>query len=132
MFTELQAEKAEGVVFKRRDSKYVSGRAASMGDHLKFKFYATATLGVIAINSKRSVQLGAWTIRGWQFVGNVTIPANHAIPKPLALVEVRYLYHYPEGSLYQPTYLGPRTDKDIPDDLTWLKLKPAISEEDES
>lgn len=130
-FTRLQSERAEGVVFKRLDAAYTPGRPASNGDALKFKFYATATLGVVAVNDKRSVQLGAWTVRGWQFVGNVTIPPNHEIPKPLALVEVRYLYRYPEGALFQPTYLGSRSDKDVPDDLATLKLKP-LAGDDES
>ena len=132
LFASLQAQGLEGVVFKRFDAPYTAGRPASDGDVLKFKFYApAATLGVISVNDKRSVQLGAWTIRGWQFVGNVTIPVNHPVPKPLDLIEVRYLYRYPNGSLYQPTFLGQRTDKDIPDDITTLKLKAASSDPDE-
>jgi bifunctional non-homologous end joining protein LigD len=131
LFTALQAEKAEGVVFKRLAASYAAGRPACKGDHLKFKFYATATLGVTTINGKRSVQLGAWTPQHWEFVGNVTIPANHAIPKAGDLVEVRYLYHYPGGSLYQPIYLGSRQDKDLPDHLSALKTKP-LEVDDES
>jgi bifunctional non-homologous end joining protein LigD len=130
LFARLQSDKAEGVVFKRLDAGYTVGRPAAGGDALKFKFYATATFGVIAVNDKRSVQLGAASPRGWQFVGNVTIPANQEIPAPLSLVEVRYLYRYPEGSLYQPTYLGPRADKDIPDDLATLKIKPTPGEQE--
>ena len=45
-------------------------------------------------------------------VGNVTIPANCEIPQKGDLVEVRYLYAYKGGSLYQPTYLGKRSDVD--------------------
>jgi bifunctional non-homologous end joining protein LigD len=130
LFTALQAEKAEGVVFKRLAAAYASGRPACKGDHLKFKFYATATLGVMTINGKRSVQLGAWTPQHWEFVGNVTIPANHAIPKAGDLVEVRYLYHYPGGSLYQPIYLGSRRDTDLPDDLSTLKSKPSAVDDE--
>jgi bifunctional non-homologous end joining protein LigD len=130
LFTALQEEKAEGVVFKRLAATYMAGRPAWKGDHLKFKFYATATLGIIAVNDKRSVQLGAWTPRGWQFVGNVTIPGDQEIPKPLTLAEVRYLYRYPDGSLYQPTYLIPRTDKHTPDALTTLKLKPTTADDE--
>jgi bifunctional non-homologous end joining protein LigD len=131
LFTALQAEKAEGVVFKRLGATYTAGRPASKGDHLKFKFHATATLGVTTINGKRSVQLGAWTPQHWEFVGNVTIPANHALPKVGDLVEVRYLYHYPGGSPYQPIYLGSRSDKDLPDHLNTLKSKP-LAVDDES
>jgi bifunctional non-homologous end joining protein LigD len=124
-------ERAEGVVFKRIDAPYTAGRPASNGDVLKFKFYATATLSVIAVNGKRSVQLGASTAHGWEFVGNVTIPANQSIPEALDLVEVRYLYRYPNGSLFQPTYLGRRSDKDVADGLAALKLKPTISDPEE-
>jgi bifunctional non-homologous end joining protein LigD len=46
-------------------------------------------------------------------VGNVTIPANHSIPAKGAIVEVRYLYAYPGGSLFQPVYLGKRDDVDM-------------------
>jgi bifunctional non-homologous end joining protein LigD len=130
LFTALQAEKAEGVIFKRLAATYMAGRPALKGDHLKFKFYATATLGVIAVNDKRSVQLGAWTSRRWEFVGNVTIPANHAVPKTGDLVEIRYLYRYENGSLYQPIYLGSRTDKDVPDDLSTLKVKAPMADEE--
>jgi hypothetical protein len=45
--------------------------------------------------------------------GNVTIPANHQIPRVGDVVEVRYLYAYRDSlALYQPVYLGPRDDVD--------------------
>lgn len=131
LFAQLKADKAEGVVFKRLNAGYSAGRPASGGDVLKFKFYATATLGVIAVNERRSIRLGAWTIRGWQFVGNVTIPPNQEVPQPQDLVEVRYLYRYPEGSLFQPSYLGQRPDKELPDDMATLKVKQASPESEE-
>lgn len=43
-------------------------------------------------------------------VENVTIPPNKQIPAADAVVEIRYLYAYPGGSLYQPVYLGVRDD----------------------
>ena len=46
----------------------------------------------------------------WMGVGNVSIPVNHAIPQVGNIIEVRYLYAYPNGSLFQPTYLGERND----------------------
>ena len=55
-------------------------------------------------------------------VGNVTIPANKDIPKEGQIVEVRYLYAYRGGSLFQPTYLGPRTDV-LKDECTFSQLK---------
>jgi bifunctional non-homologous end joining protein LigD len=43
--------------------------------------------------------------------GNVTIPANHDIPAKGDVVEVRYLYAFKgSGSIYQPVYLGKRSD----------------------
>jgi bifunctional non-homologous end joining protein LigD len=46
-------------------------------------------------------------------VGNVTIPANHAVPNPGDLVEVRYMHMFDGGSLYQPVYKGVRTDIEV-------------------
>jgi bifunctional non-homologous end joining protein LigD len=46
-------------------------------------------------------------------VGNCTIPANHEIPNVGDLVEIRYLYAYRGGSLYQPIYEGIRNDLSI-------------------
>jgi bifunctional non-homologous end joining protein LigD len=43
-------------------------------------------------------------------VGNVTIPANQAIPPAGAVAEIKYLYCHVGGSLYQPVFLGVRDD----------------------
>ena len=45
-------------------------------------------------------------------VGNVTIPPNAAIPRIGNILEVRYLYCYRAGSLFQPCFLGVRDDLD--------------------
>lgn len=45
------------------------------------------------------------------------------------LVEIRYLYAYPGGSLYQPVYRGPRKDKETADYLDTLKFKQGSDEE---
>jgi bifunctional non-homologous end joining protein LigD len=43
--------------------------------------------------------------------GNVTIPPNHEVPSKGEVVECQYLYAFREsGSIYQPVYLGKRTD----------------------
>jgi bifunctional non-homologous end joining protein LigD len=47
-----------------------------------------------------------------RYVGNVPVPPNQRMPKPGALVEVRYLYCFKEGCLFQPVYLGIRDDID--------------------
>lgn len=57
-------------------------------------------------------------------VGNVTISVNKEIPKVGDIIEVRYLYAYKGGSLYQPTFLEVRTDMQIADcDIAQLKYK---------
>src|ERR1035437_6773786 len=125
-FAEIQARKGEGVVFKLRDSVYVAGRPNSNGPQVKFKFTASATCAVLSQNgSRRSAVRGIRNGNSelWVPIGNVTIPANFPIPPVGALVEVRYLYAYPRGALYQPVYLGPRTDQTLPDDVSTLKVQ---------
>ena len=110
MLDRLKAENREGVVFKRLDAPYTPGRPASGGTQFKFKFLETASCIVGRVNGKRSVSLKLFDGTVLVSVGNVTIPANHEIPKPGDVVETRYLYAYRGGSLYQPVYLGPRDD----------------------
>ena len=63
---------------------------------------------------------------GWMPCGNVTIPANHPIPTVGRVIEARYMYaHRESNALYQPVYLGPRSDVDVAECLlTQLKYKP--------
>ncbi len=106
----LKQEKAEGVVFKLWNAPYTPGRPNSGGSQLKYKFVATLSAVVAKLNQQRSVALRLLDQEGWQPVGNVTIPPNHPVPNVGAVVEVRYLYAVPDGSLYQPVYLGVRND----------------------
>ena len=111
LFKQLQQDGKEGVVLKRLDAPYTPGRPNSGGAQLKHKFYATLSAVVAKINPQRSVELRLLNGEGWVPVGNVTIPPNHAIPNVGAVVEVRYLYAMPGSrSLYQPVYLGARSD----------------------
>jgi bifunctional non-homologous end joining protein LigD len=118
----LQAENKEGVVFKHSTSAYQPGRPARGGDALKLKFHETASFIVTKVNAKRSVMLVL-------FNGDkiVTIPPNHVVPSPGEVVEVRYLYAFPEsGCIYQPVYLGTRDDVPAEHCTTaQLKYKPA-------
>ena len=126
LINDVKKRNGEGVVFKQRQSTYLAGRPSSGGDQLKFKFYAGASVMVSALNdSKRSVQISVLDDSGAdKLIGNVTIPPNYDMPKIGQIVEVRYLYAYPgDGSLYQPNYLGLRTDKDAPDMHRSLKFK---------
>jgi bifunctional non-homologous end joining protein LigD len=132
-FDRLFAAKAEGVVFKRINSQYAPGRPSSGGDQVKFKFVQNCTCFVRAINDgKRSVVLGMEAGKELVGVGNVTIPVNATIPFEGDLVEIRYLYAFPGGSLYQPVYLGVRTDLEKTDDITVLKYKQGTTEDEEA
>ena len=117
MYIDLQNANKEGIVFKNKYSVYKSGRPNSGGDQLKFKFYKTATFIVANMTAnKRSVGvelIGSQNNR--VFMGKVTIPPNFDIPDIGDLVEIRYLYAYKDGAIYQPVYLGIRNDSDLSD-----------------
>ncbi len=128
MFAKLREDNAEGVVFKRLDGHYAPGRPSSGGSQLKFKFVETLSALVTTVNNKRSVGLSLHGDDGLEFVGNVTIPANHDIPTEGEVVEIRYLYANPK--LYQPTYLGVRDDI-LPEECvkSQVKFKSTVDEE---
>jgi bifunctional non-homologous end joining protein LigD len=130
LYKSLKRDNAEGIVFKKINGLYKPGRPNSGGDQLKFKFCATATCMVDEINpTKRSVSLAIFDKDGAKInIGNVTVYPNQDIPKPGDIVEVKYLYAYKEGSLFQPVYLGQRDDVQ-PDNISRLKFKPEITEE---
>lgn len=134
LLARLKKEGKEGIVFKRLDAPYVPGRPSSGGSMLKHKFYATCSCEVVeGREGKRSIGLELNKINGPRdietfFVGNVTVPANQPIPKVGDIVEIRYLYAYKGGSLYQPVLLGVRDDLD-PHDCTIDQLKYKAEEE---
>ncbi len=116
LFDRLKKEGKEGIVFKKKDAPYTHGRPASGGNALKHKFYKTATFIVESFTKgKRSVGLEVVSGKDRVFMGKVTIPPNHDVPKKGDLVEVRYLYAYKDGAVFQPVYLGKRTDSDLTD-----------------
>ncbi|NBU11625.1 MAG: WGR domain-containing protein [Proteobacteria bacterium] len=127
---DLKAEQAEGVVFKLMNAPYTAGRPNSGGSQLKHKFVATLSAVVAKVNQQRSVGLRLLNHEGWQSVGNVTIPPNQPVPKIGAVVEIRYLYSYPDGSLFQPVYLGERSDVDVAECVV-SQLKFKATEEDD-
>jgi hypothetical protein len=96
----LKEQGKEGIVFKRVDALYTPGRPNSGGDQLKRKFYASISALVGSINSKRSIELRLFGDAGPVTAGNVTIPANHTIPKIGQVVEVRYLYAFRESGCF--------------------------------
>ena len=124
-YRRLQGQNREGVVFKRADAPYRIGRPNVGGSQVKFKFYATCSAVVTAVNAQRSVALALENTS----VGNVTIPSNFELPQVGDVVEVRYLYYNPNGALYQSVYLGVRDDIDASECvMSQLKHKSAIEE----
>ncbi len=131
-FAEFQASGREGVVFKRLDAHYSTGRPNTGGPALKHKFTASLSALVTRINAQRSVALQLRGEKGWQSAGNVTIPANQPVPQPGDVVEIRYLYAFPEsGVLFQPVYLGLRTDI-TPGECGTRQLKFKASDDDDA
>ncbi|MBW3243659.1 hypothetical protein KUV57_13385 [Epibacterium sp. DP7N7-1] len=109
---EIQERGGEGFVLRHRDAAYTPGRPSSGGQALKVKFWKDVTCRVGQSRAgKRSVGLELLDAEGsWTAVGNVTIPANADVPAQGALIDVKYLYAYQGGSIYQPTYKCLRTD----------------------
>jgi bifunctional non-homologous end joining protein LigD len=126
VFDQLKLAGKEGVVVKDTEAPFNSGRPASGGSQLKYKFVESASFIVTAVNSKRSVTLCPFDDEELVGAGNVTIPPNHEIPQMGTVVEVRYLYAFREsGSIYQPVYLGRRNDIPSGDcTIDQLKYKP--------
>lgn len=124
LYKRLMKENAEGIVFKRISAPYSAGRPNSGGDQLKFKFVATASCVVTKVNTKaRSIGLCVFDEQNQQVdVGNVTVYPNQSIPTVGGIVEVKYLYYFPGGSLFQPVLLGERDDLMVLD-ATYKQLK---------
>lgn len=130
----IRAARGEGVVLKRLDAPYRAGRPASGGNQRKFKFTQSVTGRVLSVGEKkRSVEVGVLTGTDAEThccVGNVTILPNYPVPPVGALIEVKYLYYYEGGSLYQPIYQGERDDKTCADLLASLKRKQGVEEDE--
>lgn len=109
----LRAQGEEGVVARLLSAPAIAGRPNSGGPARKCKFWNDATVRVSGRHAtKQSIQLELFDAQqqGWVGVGNCTIPANTPMPATGTLVDVRYLYAYPGGSLFQPTFVRRRSD----------------------
>jgi bifunctional non-homologous end joining protein LigD len=122
----------EGVVFKDMTAPYIPGRPNSGGAQRKFKFVETSSVVVTSLNGKRSVKIGVLDGERMIASGNVTIPVGRDIPGIGDIIEVRYLYAFPEsGALFQPVYLGARDDLELKDcmvgQLKWKKADELVA-----
>lgn len=113
---EMRETNAEGVVFKKKSSKYKPDRPNSGGDMIKYKFVATASCIVTSHHkAKRSIGVSVYDGDKLISVGNVTVYPNQEIPAVESIVEIKYLYYFPGGSLFQPVLLEQRDDIDKED-----------------
>lgn len=110
----------EGIVISIGSENYEPGESQQK---FKLKFYADAYVEVTGINAKRSVSLGMCQRNGIMTMGNCSIPANREIPEIGDIIEVRYLYAYRGGALYQPFYKGVCPDVEEPDHVDSLQYK---------
>ena len=133
LLSALKKANGEGIVFKDKHASYTAGRPSSGGPALKYKFTATCSCLVIDRNpDKRSVQIGLFGADNKPVaVGNCTIPPNAEIPTRGDIIELRYLYGIPKGSLFQPVFLRKRDDISLSEcTLSQIKLKGGDQDED--
>lgn len=117
-------KKKEGIVFKRLDAPFTPGKGE---DQFKFKFYSDASIIVAAGRpGKQSIGMELIDANGnREFVGFCSC-ALHPLPAIGSIADVKYLYAYRGGCLYQTAFKGPRDDVDISECKTsQLKYKAA-------
>jgi bifunctional non-homologous end joining protein LigD len=116
----LTGKRAEGMVFKRKDAVYRSGRVATQ---LKWKFLKSADVVVVG-NAGNAYRMQVAHKRSWVDIGKVfagTTNASRAqLDKQLKrgerpVCEVQYLYASADFQLVQPVFVRIRDDKDAAD-----------------
>jgi len=121
----LAKASAEGIVFKRKDAPYTSGRPATGGTQLKHKFVKSADV-VIVENAGNAYRMQVRDGKKWLDVGKVfsgtTNESRRIIDERLGegerlVAEVRYLYATDDEQLFQPVFVRLRSDKDASDCL---------------
>lgn len=121
----LEAQNAEGIVFKERDAPYTMGRPASRGAQLKYKFTKSADV-VITENAGNAYQMavyheGELRPAGKVFAGT-TNESRAELDRLLSagenpVAEVKYLYATDDHVLFQPVFVRLRDDKPASDCL---------------
>jgi bifunctional non-homologous end joining protein LigD len=112
----------EGIVFKRLSATYSSGKN---NDALKLKFYAECSVIIVAGRpNKASIGMELINDQGQrEFVGYCSCNRR---PPINSIGEIKYLYAYRGGCLYQPSFKELRDDIDISEcTISQLKFKSA-------
>ena len=116
----LKKKSAEGIVLKESMAKYTSGRPASGGTALKYKFIKTADV-VITENAGNAYRMAAHDGESLRLVGKVfagtTNESRAELDRLLGdgvspIAEVKYLYATDDLILFQPVFVRLRDDKD--------------------
>lgn len=126
LFADLKANGKEGIVFKKITSVFSPGKGL---DQLKFKFYAECSVIVTTGRQGRS-SIGMELINSQgqrEFVGYCSCNRN---PPLGSIAEIKYLYAYRGGCLYQPAFKELRDDVDV-SECTTSQLKYKSEENDE-
>lgn len=119
LFERLRAASAEGIVFKRKDAAYSSGRPASGGVQLKHKFVKSADV-VLVENAGNAYRMVVFDRGSRRNVGKVFAGTTNELREVLdrriaagdeVVAEVRYLYATEEDQLFQPVFVRLRDDK---------------------
>lgn len=114
----------EGIMFKEADAPYEPGQRSSV--IFKHKLWDSADVIVTGFHpeGKRSVKVAAFDGEELVGLGTVTMSDhNLTLVQPGTVIEVKYLNRGNGGSLYQPSFLRLRSDKDA-FECTVDQLKP--------
>lgn len=107
LYAKLQADRQEGIVFKRLEAAYLPGEIKNLGKTgaIKMKFYTEGSFFVLDWNKgTSSVQVAALDGKKHVSVGNVTVAAKYVDQVSKGdVVRVRYLFATGGDQLYQPT-----------------------------
>lgn len=119
LFNHLKSTGKEGIVFKKLAATYTEGRGE---DQYKFKFWGSVSVIVVAGRpGKASIGMELIGTNGREFVGYCTC-CMHPLPAPGSVAEIKYLYAYHGGCLYQPSFKELRDDVD-PEECLMGQLK---------
>lgn len=124
LYSQLKSNGKEGIVFKKLSGQFKPGKG---DDQLKFKFYAECSVIVVEGRQGRA-SIGMELINSQgnrEFVGYCSCNRRPPIG---SVAEIKYLYAYRGGCLYQPAFKEIRDDVDL-NECTTAQLK-YKSEED--
>ena len=122
LFTETKALGKEGIVFRRLSAHYISGRG---DDQFKFKFYASASVLVVEGRpGKASIGMELRDENGNRVHVGFCTCVLHPLPAVGSIAEIKYLYAYRGGCLFQSSFKELRDDVRLEDcALSQLKYK---------